>query len=253
MIIKVKVKEKVYDIDCDVGTQDIAWLALSATYLYGDEYFPITKFLPSLAKNSNGEVLHPKMNLYKYRETIGNEITVFIKPSSSDNYVSEVTPDEAKWCKQAFYEHKFLMEMTLNFYPATSEYKYAKDINIFMTIGIDVLPSYECFFPEFSNQKTIDFQMEQLNQDLYEKKVMVPAGCATILGVWAKNLKDGERKDILDPDKNKRVVKTFPTPLLPREKEDLIREKEKEVKSKQVELSIKIQDINMEVIIINKY
>jgi len=112
MIIKVNIKEKSYEIDCDIGTQDICWLALAACYMYGEEYFPITKLLPCMATDKLGNILHPRLNLYKYhKSTIGDEINVRVKPSANDSYLKECTGDEVKWLKQAFYEDKFMMEI----------------------------------------------------------------------------------------------------------------------------------------------
>jgi len=114
MIIKVNIREKTYEIDCDIGTQDIAWLALAACYMYGEEFFPVTKFLPCMATNKDGEILHPRINIYKYHKTlIGDEINVKIKPAASDNFMNEFDKNDMKWCKQAFYEEKFFMDIVI--------------------------------------------------------------------------------------------------------------------------------------------
>ena len=79
IIIKVYINNKPYEIDCDTGIQDIAWLSLSACYLYGQETYPITTYLPIMARNKKGQELHPKLVILQNQQLIGEEITVKVK------------------------------------------------------------------------------------------------------------------------------------------------------------------------------
>ena len=78
MIIKVYINNRPFEIDCDTGTQDIAWLSISACYLYGKDAWPITTYLPIIARNKKDEILHPKLVICKNIELIGDEIKVKI-------------------------------------------------------------------------------------------------------------------------------------------------------------------------------
>ncbi len=67
----------------------------------------------------------------------------------------------------------------LSFQPSV-DIKYNKDVNFFITVRLDILPNYECFFPEYTANKYIEFKLEQINLDLYEKKTEVPMGAISI-------------------------------------------------------------------------
>ena len=79
MIIKVFINNHPFEIDCDTGTQDIAWLCLSACYLYGKEAWPVTTYLPIIARNKKDEILHPKLVICRNKDLIGEEIKVRVK------------------------------------------------------------------------------------------------------------------------------------------------------------------------------
>ena len=111
---KVWVNEKTfYEIDIDLGTQDVAWLALNACYIYGIESFPIGRYTPCMAKNSQGEILHPRLNLVRYQKEIGDEIFIKVRPPSTDLIDGQLSEAEEKWISQAFGEEKNMMEVTL--------------------------------------------------------------------------------------------------------------------------------------------
>jgi len=112
-IKKVHIEKKIIEIDCDLGTQDIGWLAISAAYDYGASTYPVSRYVPCLATNKAGEYLHPKMCLMKYDATIGEEIYVKIRHDSQDVNYDQLTTDEINWIEQAFGKERFNMKITL--------------------------------------------------------------------------------------------------------------------------------------------
>ena len=112
-IKKVYIERKVFEIDCDLGTQDIAWLATSAAYTYGLSSYPVSRYIPCMAKNKAGEILHPKMPLIRYDKLIGEEIYVKIKPDTQDVNYDPLTPDELTWYNQGFGIERFMMNIKL--------------------------------------------------------------------------------------------------------------------------------------------
>ena len=84
MIITVVIDNQSFEIDCDTGTQDIAWLSLCACNLYGQNTFPITTYLPILAKNQSGTILPPKLVIVKNMELIGEKIYVDVKRKANE-------------------------------------------------------------------------------------------------------------------------------------------------------------------------
>ena len=112
-IKKVYINDKCYEIDIDVGTQDIAWLALTACYMYGSEIFPTGRYTPCMAKNIKGQILHPKLTLMKYHNLIGDEIYVKIRPSTTEIYDSTLNEEEINWFSQAFGVKKNIMDISI--------------------------------------------------------------------------------------------------------------------------------------------
>lgn len=112
-IKKVFVEKKMFEIDCDLGTQDVAWLALSATYSYGLSNYPVSRYIPCLAMNKVGEILHPKLCIFKYEKLIGEEIYIKIRPDSQDVNSDSLTDDELLWLDQAFGNERFYMNINL--------------------------------------------------------------------------------------------------------------------------------------------
>ena len=66
MIITVIIENQSFEIDCDTGTQDVAWLSLCACSLYGQSTYPITTYLPILAKNQGGIILAPILQQFPW-------------------------------------------------------------------------------------------------------------------------------------------------------------------------------------------
>ena len=52
MIITVIIENQSFEIDCDTGTQDIAWLSLCASSLYGQSTYPIQHIFQSWQKTN---------------------------------------------------------------------------------------------------------------------------------------------------------------------------------------------------------
>ncbi len=112
-IKKVFIERKMFEIDCDLGTQDIAWLAISAAYSFGLSNYPVSRYIPCFATNKGGEVLHPKLCFVHHDELIGDEIYVKIKPDSQDVNSDNLNQHELNWLDQAFGNERFYMNITL--------------------------------------------------------------------------------------------------------------------------------------------
>ena len=97
MIITLVIDNQSFEIDCDTGTQDIAWLSLCACNLYGQNTFPITTYLPILAKNQSGTILPPKLVIVKNMELIGEKIYVDVKRKANE-VGSEMTDQQKECC-----------------------------------------------------------------------------------------------------------------------------------------------------------
>ncbi len=111
MIITVCIESNKYEIDCDTGTQDIAWLAISACYLHGADTYPVSRYIPCFAHNIDGKVLHPKLVIFKNERLIGSVIFVRVRPRLDD--INDLPPEESSWYKHAFTLERFLMDVKI--------------------------------------------------------------------------------------------------------------------------------------------
>lgn len=112
-IKKVHIERKTFEIDVDLGIQDVAWLATSACYSYGLASYPVSRYLPCIAKNKNGEILHPKLTICKYDKLIGDEIFVKIRPDPQDVNSDPLNNDETQWIENAFGKGRFKMSVII--------------------------------------------------------------------------------------------------------------------------------------------
>lgn len=111
MIITIHIDYNKYEIDCDTGTQDVAWLAISACHLHGQDKYPITRYIPCYVNNIDGKVLHPKLIIFKNEKLIGTDIFVKVRPQLND--INDLEKDESTWYKQAFTIDRFMMNIKI--------------------------------------------------------------------------------------------------------------------------------------------
>jgi hypothetical protein len=111
MNINVFIESDRYEIDCDTGTQDVAWLAISACYLHGIDKYPISRYIPCYAHNIDGKELHPKLVIFKNQRLIGTTVFVRVRPALDD--INELSEEESIWYKQAFTLERFMMDVKI--------------------------------------------------------------------------------------------------------------------------------------------
>jgi hypothetical protein len=112
-IKKVYIGRKCFEINVDIGIQDVAWLATSVCYTYGLASYPVSRFLPCIARNKNQEILHPKLTICKHDKLIGDEIYVKIRPDAQDINSEPLNKDEIDWMENAFGKSRFKMLVTI--------------------------------------------------------------------------------------------------------------------------------------------
>ena len=173
MIITVQIGTQTFEIDCDTGTQDIAWLSLSACNLYGQNTFPITTYLPIMAKNQSGQILHPKLVIVKSQDLIGDIIFVEIRKKYNE-VNSEMTNEQKEWFNDAFGEGRFKMQVLIKFKP---NIEIRKDNKFKLEFNYDILPKLSLFFPEYSSDTiSIEVTPKSRRNDLFEGEMKIPFG-----------------------------------------------------------------------------
>ena len=235
MIIKVYINNHPFEIDCDTGTQDIAWLCLSACYLYGKEAWPVTTYLPIIARNKKDEILHPKLVICRNKELIGEEIKVRVKKKFGDiGY--EMTNEEKEWYNDAFLEGRFMSNIHVSLKPTTELRKEQNQYKV--SFKFTIQENIKLFFPNYGNEVICPMESKGKKGDHFEGNIKVPFGKLVhdkiIYGSAKEKVFDKETQDFI---KNELTVTKSPLILteddkekILREKEDIIREKEKKIK-----------------------
>lgn len=271
IVVKVNIEDQSYEIDCDYGMQEVAWLAISASCRHGLNTFPETKYLPTLVTNKSNDYIHPKLIIFKNKKLIGDEINVKIRKKNNNNADIALSENERKWIKQAFGNEKDLMEVKVKFNPSSyidsklkknsffarfkyncknsllnniSEYKYLFEklaLNFSDNNQYSLNPTSNIINTPNSNHSIynyidIELYYSEKASNYYESSLFVlPLGELILNNLYMKDL-DGSKIDYTESNKNKIYVDRYPEPLLNKEKEVIIKEKESKILKKEKEL-----------------
>ena len=236
MIITVIIENHSFEIDCDTGTQDVAWLALCACSLYGQSTYPITTYLPILAKNQGGAVLAPKLVIVKNMDLIGEKVYVDVRKKASE-VNSELTPKQQEWYNDAFLEGRFKMTVNVKLKPSGD---IRKDNKFKVVFHYEILPKIATFFPQYGN--TIEVEMKSTSKGRkdynFEGEAKIPFGklkqskilfCQKNADVFDKETSDFSKNELSFTTTNEMLSDEDKEQYL-RKKEDLIRDKEIKIK-----------------------
>ena len=243
MIITVIIDNQSFEIDCDTGTQDVAWLSLCACNLYGQNTFPITTYLPILAKNQSGTTLPPKLVIVKNMELIGEKIYVDVRRKTNEPG-SEMSDQQKEWYNDAFLEGRFKMTVALKLKPGV---EIRKDNKFKVELHYEINPKLALFFPQYGDTITIDVNVNPKSRRDYnlEGDIKIPFGKLKPKRILFchKNAEifDKETTDFL---KNELSFTTSPEMLSDDDKENYLRKKEELIRDK--EIQIKQNIINAE-------
>ena len=245
MIITVIIENQSFEIDCDTGTQDIAWLSLCACSLYGQSTYPITTYLPIMAKNQYGAILPPKLVIVKNMETIGEKIYVEVRKKASE-VGSELTEKQKEWYNDAFLEGRFKMSVSVKLKPSGD---IRKDNKFKVQFSYEIYPKILTFFPEYGN--TIDIEVKPTSKSKkdynFEGEIRIPFGKLKqkkiIFGPKNGDIYDKETSDFT---KNELTFTTSNEMLSDDDKEKYLRMKEDLIRDKEIKIKQNIIDAEKE-------
>ena len=243
MIITVIINNQSFEIDCDTGTQDVAWLSLSACNLYGQNTFPITTYLPILAKNQSGTILPPKLVIVKNMELIGEKIYVDVRKKASE-VGSEMTDQQKEWYNDAFLEGRFKMTVAVKLKPSVD---IRKDNKFKVEFHYEINPKLALFFPQYGDTITVDVNVNPKSRRDYnlEGDIKIPFGKLKQKRIlFCHKSTDVFDKETADFLKNEISLTTSPEMLSDEDKENYLRKKEDLIRDK--EIQIKQNIINAE-------
>ena len=243
MIITVVINNQYFEIDCDTGTQDVAWLSLCACNLYGQNTFPITTYLPILAKNQSGTILPPKLVIVKNMELIGEKIYVDVRKKASE-VGSEMTDQQKEWYNDAFLEGRFKMTVAVKLKPSVD---IRKDNKFKVEFHYEINPKLALFFPQYGDTITVDVNVNPKSRRDYnlEGDIKIPFGKLKQKRIlFCHKSTDVFDKETADFLKNEISLTTSPEMLSDEDKENYLRKKEDLIRDK--EIQIKQNIINAE-------
>ena len=241
MIITVVIENQSFEIDCDTGTQDVAWLSLCACSLYGQTTYPITTYLPILAKNQSGTILPPKLVIVKNMEMIGEKIYVDVRKKDKE-VNSELTKQQKEWYYDAFLEGRFKMTVNVKLKPSG---EIRKDNKFKVVFNYQILPKIATFFPEYG--KTIEVEMKSMSKGKkdynFEGEIKIPFGTLKQSKIlFCQKNSDEYDKETSDFSKNELTFFTNNEMLSDEDKESYLRKKEDLIKDKEIKIKQNIID-----------
>lgn len=245
MIITVVIENQSFEIDCDTGTQDVAWLSLCACSLYGQTTYPITTYLPILAKNQSGTILPPKLVIVKNMEMIGEKIYVDVRKKDKE-VNSELTKQQKEWYYDAFLEGRFKMTVNVKLKPSG---EIRKDNKFKVVFNYQILPKIATFFPEYG--KTIEVEMKSMSKGKkdynFEGEIKIPFGTLKQSKIlFCQKNSDEYDKETSDFSKNELTFFTNNEMLSDEDKESYLRKKEDLIKDKEIKIKQNIIDAEKE-------
>ena len=243
MIITVIIDNQSFEIDCDTGTQDIAWLSLCACNLYGQNTFPITTYLPIFAKNQSGTTLPPKLVIVKNMELIGEKIYVDVRKKANE-VGSEMSAQQKEWYNDAFLEGRFKMALAVKLKPSVD---IRKDNKFKVEFHYEINPKLALFFPQYGDTITVDVNVNPKSRRDYnlEGDIKIPFGKLKQKRIlFCHKSTDVFDKETADFLKNEVSFTTAPEMLSDDDKENYLRKKEELIRDK--EIQIKQNIINAE-------
>ena len=245
MIITVVIENQSFEIDCDTGTQDVAWLSLCACSLYGQTTYPITTYLPILAKNQSGTILPPKLVIVKNMEMIGEKIYVDVRKKDKE-VNSELTKQQKEWYYDPFLEGRFKMTVNIKLKPSG---EIRKDNKFKVVFNYQILPKIATFFPEYG--KTIEVEMKSMSKGKkdynFEGEIKIPFGTLKQSKIlFCQKNSDEYDKETSDFSKNELTFFTNNEMLSDEDKESYLRKKEDLIKDKEIKIKQNIIDAEKE-------
>ena len=245
MIITVVIDNQSFEIDCDTGTQDVAWLSLCACSLYGQSTYPITTYLPILAKNQGGVILAPKLVIVKNMDLIGEKIYVDVRKKASE-VNSELTPKQQEWYNDAFLEGRFKMTVNVKLKPSGD---IRKDNKFKVVFNYEILPKIASFFPQYGT--TIEVEMKSTSKGRkdynFEGETKIPFGkLKPVKVLFCQKTADTFDKETSDFSKNELSFTTSNEMLSDEDKEQYLRKKEDLIRDKEIKIKQNIIDAEKE-------
>ncbi|MCQ2818605.1 MAG: hypothetical protein MJ252_15155 [archaeon] len=231
IIVKVHIEGQVFEINCDTGIQDVAWLAITAASLYGQETFPVSTYLPIIAKNAKGHILHPKSVIMKIKEQIGKDVYVKVRKKFGQ-IGSELSEKEKEWYENAFMEQRFMMTVEVTLHPMN---ELRKETEFELAFTYKMNEDLATFLPP--QKEEVKYRIKEGKKGEFVSTFKLPMGDLATKRLYFQNKTTGEfDKSTSDFQKNVVSLDITPKILTDKEKEDYLRKKEQKIRDKEMKI-----------------
>ncbi|OMJ83978.1 hypothetical protein SteCoe_14962 [Stentor coeruleus] len=173
MRIKVSINSKTYEINCGTGIQDLAWLAMTAAYLYGKENYPRGFHQPTLLSTVNGRVTHPRKRINAALKD-GDEVIVTLKDPSQPQ-----PKQHAKWYRKAYGDLRNIMKLVLQYSPrvdfsSNNRNKASVIVKFIYTMYKELKNEFD--EEKFPQNQTIELKQRDETRKEFIAKIILPFG-----------------------------------------------------------------------------
>jgi hypothetical protein len=244
MRIKVEIKGKVYEIGCGTGWQDLAWLALSACYLYGKETYPRGFHQPTLLLYREDIVPHPRSRINASLHD-GDEVSVILRDPSQPQ-----PKKHQKWYKRAFGEDRNIMKFEIRYFPKTIDFASVIRTNsvVYAVFNFTMFPELEEDF-KYSNYQSsykIELKPKDKARREFSAKIFLPFGENTKIRLCdvtpQKDVENPDPKDLPQEEQNCWSLTRTPEPWSKSQQKEEMKKEEKEHGKREEEAMKKAQE-----------
>ena len=173
MRVKVTINDRTYDINCGSGNQDLAWLAMSAAYLYGKEVYPRGCYQPTLLIKSESRPPHPRSRI-SFALKDGEEVTVILKDPAQPQPKKHV-----KWYKNAYGENRNKMKVEFRYSPKNINFNTGNRLNatLYFKYSYTMFKELEDEFDSslFPASKELELKPDEKREN-FTRKIYLPYG-----------------------------------------------------------------------------
>ena len=244
MKIKTRVKDKVYEICCGSGIQDLAWLALTACHMYGKEAYPRGNYLPTLLTTADERIPHPRRRVSAALED-GEEVIIALRDLNGPQDEREQT-----WYQQAFGTLRNIMQSTFRYVPHID---FSKSTRPHSEIAVRFnYKIFEELRPEFPDHSQSSYQLEMEPENAQRKvfsiSIPLPFGEISKIKVYEITHTNKDVSDRPDPRElnadEQLGVESFvvPEPWSKKQQKEILAAEEQEHRKKEEEAARKAQE-----------
>ncbi|CAG9333074.1 unnamed protein product [Blepharisma stoltei] len=243
MKIKVHIKEQVYEVNCGSGIQDLAWLALSAAFLYGKEAYPKGQYIPTYLCNVDGAAHHPRWRINIALHD-GDEVFVTLR-----DLTQPPNPKYIEWYDQAFGSQRNIMSCKFLFRPTKTDFTISNRQHSIVLVKFTYTIFKELekeFSEEVQGNREVELYPVDLARKEFRGELNLPFGEVKIMKVCEvspqRENENSEPRELGNDEKINVSIGLFPDPWSKKKHKEAMIQEEQEQRKKEEEALKKAQE-----------